>query len=412
MIKRVSAAVAVSAFGLALGAGASFAGDQIPCGTPGVPAGYDWVVTQPAVAEVSHLEHEWARQTAPEQTIWHWQRTTTTTIYQWKLWVPNTAVPQQQWSATSPGAGWVNIGQSKVVVTAPAVTKEVTSYEFRKWNQKDKEFFGDSRWSIDPKWNANDNNGKAEGWEPTGATRTETVVVTPPVTVTQFLWEEDLPDGEWDTTESATSPGEGWEQGTAVSSTSETENAWSATKPEGDGWVNTQESRTVPATYEYRWAATSPGGEWTQTEAEPKKVVDVQAVPEQKEWQVVTPAVPAGEPCVEEPPVEEPPVEEPPVEEPPVEEPPVEQPPVEQPPVDEEPVDEPTAPEEVPAKPETKPVAATPKPASAIPQIHAAVSPTRLAHTGTDLTLLWTGLGLVVVGAGLGAGYRKVSRES
>lgn len=407
MIKRAAAAIAVSTFGLAVGAGASFAaGQEIPCGTPAVPAVYDWVVTQPAVAEVSHLDYQWVRQTSPEQTVLHWERVTTTTIYQWKLWVPNTAVPQQQWSATSPGDGWVNTGESRVT-EVPAVTEEVTSYEFRRWNQKNAEFFGASRWSVDPKWNANDSNAKAEGWEPTGNTRPETVVVTPGSTLTEYRWEQDLPDGEWTTQESATSPGEGWERGDVVSSTSTTEDAWSESAPEGDGWVKTGESRVIPATFEYRWAATSPGTGWTQTDAEPKKVIDVQATPEDKAWQEVTPAVPAGAPCVEEPPVDETPVDGTPVDETPVDEPPTE-----------EPVDEPAAPEEVPATPEAKPVvkavAAKPKPASAIPQVETAqaVSPTRLAHTGTDLTLLWTGLGLVVIGAGLGAGHRKVSRES
>jgi hypothetical protein len=75
--------------------------------------------------------------------------------------------------------------------------------------------------------------------------------------------------------------------------------------------------------------------------------------------------------------------------------------------------------EPAPAKPEAEPAPKptpkpAPKPASAVPQVGAvkAVTPTRLAYTGSDLTLLWTGLGLVIVGAGLGAGYRRASREN
>jgi hypothetical protein len=395
MIKRASTAIAISAFGLALGAGASSAADQqIPCGSPAVPAVYDWVVTQPAVPEVSHLEYEWVRQTAPAVTTWRWQRTTTTTVYRWKL---TTSHVEDAWSATSPGDGWVKTGQSTTVVTQPAVTE--TRYEFRKWNQKDGVFFGDPRWEPDPVWNAKDANGKPEGWERTD-TPPQEFTITPAVTETRYQWQ--LTTETYDFQDSATSPGDGWEQDGVVSTSTQTEDAWSATQPEGNGWTRTDESRTTPATYEQRWAATRPGGEWVRTDAEPKTVVDVAAVQEQKEWQVVVPAIPAGEPCREKPPVEQPPVEEPPVDDGPVT----------------GPVDAPApgAPEGKPTpKPTPKPTAKpAPKPASAVPQVGevAAVTPTRLAYTGSDLTLLWTGVGLVVVGAGLGAGYRRVSRRS
>jgi hypothetical protein len=388
MIKRASAAIAVSAFGLALGAGASFAddhGDEIPCGAPAVPAVYDWVVTQRPVAEQSHLEYEWARQTAPARTEWRWQRVTTTTIYTWALWVPKI---EEEWSATSPGDGWVKTDQFTVKVLQPAVT--VTKYEFQKWNQQREEFFGPVRWELDPAWNAKDSNDKAEGWERTPTPPTD-FVTTPAVTETQYLWQRDA--GSFEYQDSATSPGDGWQEQGVKSSDTVTEDVWSESEPEGEGWVKTEESRTVAATFEYRWAAESPGDGWVKTDAEPKKVVDVPAVPEVREWAVVVPAIPAGEPC----PVDEDPDDEDPVEEP----------------VDEEPVDEPADPQEAPAVPVT-PTAATPRPASAVPQPTAVqtTSPTSLAHTGTELTLLWTGLGLVVVGAGLGAGYRRVARES
>jgi hypothetical protein len=398
MIKRASAAIAVSAFGLALGAGASFAdnhGEEIPCGAPAVPAVYDWVVTQPAVQEVSHLEYQWSLET--EHVEWLWERVTTTEIYEWRLWVPNTETPDTQWSATSPGDGWVKTGAEKVVEDVPA-TPPSTVVEV-KWVQQ----------------GGNDVVWLPEGQTPTGRwnksndTRTVEVPGQPAQTHIEYEWEEVLPEGHYETQESATSPGAGWEQGAVVDTDTQTETVWSETEPEGDGWRNTEESRPADSTYEYQWAAESPGDGWVETEAEPRKVVDVPAVAEVKEWVVIVPGTPAGEPC----PVDEEPVDEEPVDEEPVDEEPVDEEPVDEEPVDEEPVDEPTDPEEVPTAP-TNPPAASPKPASAVPQARAVstASPTTLAHTGTELTLLWTGLGLVVVGAGLGAAHRRVARES
>jgi hypothetical protein len=404
MIKRASAAMAVSAFGLALGAGASFADthEVVQCGTPAVPAVYGWVVTQPAVEEVSHLEYRWALQTAAERTEYFWQRVTTTTTYRWRLWVPNSQTPAVQWSATSPGEGWEQTGNERVVVDTPAVTESVTYYEFDNVRNDKLE----NRWEPDPNWNSN-NNSSSNGWVATGRTEVRTEVITPAVTHTEFEWREVLPDGEYIYQESVTNPdpGAGWEAGEVVDTSTTTEEVWSESEPEGGNWRKTDQSRTVPATFDYRWAAESPGAGWERTDVEPRKVVDVPAVAEVKEWQVVVPAVPAGEPC----PVDEEPVDEDPVDEEPVDEEPVDEDPVD--PV--VPVHEPADPAEAPVTPVAPPVT-TPRSASAVPQVTAAqtASPTSLAYTGSDLTLLWTGVGLVVVGAGLSAGCRRVLRES
>lgn len=378
MIKRASAAVAVSAFGLAIGAGASFAaGEEIPCGTPAVPAVYETVVV-PGTPAVTHTEYLWQRTTVPVEYLWQLK------VVDKEAWT-ETVVVKAAWTetvvVTEAYDEWVVDVKAQPAVTQVQVKWVQQGGNLVQWLPEGVEPAPDSF-----KWNKTRD--------------TQTVTLTPAV-------EE---QGHWvhhdAVTETIDHPAV--TQDIDHPEESHFEEQWAAVSP-GDGWVNTEQSRDLEPIVESQWSVDSPGDGWVKTE-QSRVVEDQPAVPDTTKQVLVTAEIPAGEPCVEEPPVEEPPVEEPPAEEPPAEEPPAEEPPVDETPVDEEPVDEPTAPEEVPAKPEAKPAA--PKPASAIPQVEAAVSPTRLAHTGTDLTLLWTGLGLVVVGAGLGAGYRKVSRES
>ena len=73
MIKRTTAVVAVTAFGVVMGAGSRSWFDGIPCGTPAADAVYRTVVT-PAVPAVTHVEQQWA--------LWE-----TPTVYQWQRWI-------------------------------------------------------------------------------------------------------------------------------------------------------------------------------------------------------------------------------------------------------------------------------------------------------------------------------------
>ena len=360
--KRTSAALAVTAFGLAVGAASASAADTVPCGTPAVDAVYRTVVT-PAVPEVSHLEYLWTRET-------------TTYELQWQRWVVDTAAqPAVYGTVTHPA-----VYETVVVTPAqPAWDEEVEQplgydlYEFQHTS-------GKTRWEPDPNWNSNTNQN-SNGWTATGASKPATETVTIHHEAVPEVTEQRLVTPEWEE-QVLVSP--------AVEEEGHFDRQWSQTSP-GAGWEETGERRPVGTELEEQWAAASPGSGWVQSGQE-RRVVDQSAVPESSEQVLVSPAVPAGPPCPVEEPVD--PVEEP---------------------VD--PVDEPADPVDEPADPVVEP-APKPKPASAVPQVGTVTKPAatvnaapqQLAHTGADLTLMWIGLGTLLAGIGVSAGYRKTLR--
>ena len=169
MIKRTSAVVAVTAFGVVMGAGSALAADGIPCGTPAADAVYRTVVT-PAVPAVTHVEQQWA--------LWE-----TPTVYQWQRWVVDVPGQEAVYRVIHHPATYETVVISpareawdeQVLVTA-AWTEEVlvreavyvTEYEFVHRN-------GNTRWEDSPTWNI-ESNGQSDGWTRTASEPRQTVV--------------------------------------------------------------------------------------------------------------------------------------------------------------------------------------------------------------------------------------------
>jgi LPXTG-motif cell wall-anchored protein len=304
------------------------------CGQPAVPATYVTVVHDPVLREVPAITHD----------EWLWQREVTTYELEFAK-VVSAASTETDWSRDLPGTteyqwartvidraavpGTPEQGHLETVVVTPAVTETVFEYVQQQT--------GKTRWEHEG-WNgehAADDDGK--GWLRTGNTRDD--VVTPAVTADQ--WVVDQPAvaavGEvshLEYTWATSSPGAGWNGplDTRVTGGS-TESATTAgdAVPPGAGWNKTQ-TRTVPAMVDTIWATEAPegydptgasrvhevtteqtdatsadapaGDGWTQVPGSGVVVVDRPASTELSgdgwtEQAMVSPALPATEPCAE-----------------------------------------------------------------------------------------------------------------
>jgi hypothetical protein len=366
MIKRTSAVVAVTAFGVVMGAGSALAADGIPCGTPAADAVYRTVVT-PAVPAVTHVEQQWA--------LWE-----TPTVYQWQRWVVDVPGQEAVYRVIHHPATYETVVISpareawdeQVLVTA-AWTEEVlvreavyvTEYEFVHRN-------GNTRWEDSPTWNI-ESNGQSDGWTRTASEPRQTVVSEAVYdTVEHEAVYETIHHPAVDAVTEQREVTAAWEERVLVTDAVEEEGHWESrwreTEPAGDGWEPTGETRQgEPAVVDQRWAVESPGEAWQATGLD-REVVDIPETPATSKKELVSPATPAGPACPVTPskPVTNPP----------------------------------------PAKPAAKPVQA----ASAVP-VATQAPVEQLAHTGSDLTLLWLGAGSLLVGIGASAAYRKASRD-
>lgn len=317
------------------------AAEDLPCGQPEVAAVYQTVV-HPAVFRtvpaVTHSEWRWGRDVASYELEYSKLVSPASVENDWTRQVPGpleflftrTVVDSPAVPAVP---GVPAIGHVEQVVTVPAVVATEVEYQH--------ENTGTLRWE-DADWGAQNGNGK--GWKKTGNTRE--VVVTPAVTTP--VWVIDVPAvpaipavPEVSHTESAwafSAPGAGWtgpveERATASS----TENATTdGAAPAGDGW-SLVDTRVVPAVVDTLWSAVAPegytptglgragastheetdtasaaapaGDGWAKVEGSETTVVDAPettelVTPETTEELLVTPAVPATDPCVA-PPAEE-----------------------------------------------------------------------------------------------------------
>ncbi len=311
------------------------AAEEPPCGQPEVAAVYETVV-HPAVFR-----------TAPAITHseWLWGRDVTTYEFGFSRLISPASV-ENDWTRQAPGPleylfthkvidspavpavpAVPEVGHFEQVVTVPEVVAVEVEYQH--------ENTGKLRWE-DPDWGAQ--NGNGQGWKKTGNSRN--VVVTPAVTEQQ--WVVDVPANpgvpaipEVAHTESAwalNSPGEGWTGPSDERATgSTTENATTdGDAPAGTGW-SLVDSRSVPAEIDTRWALVAPEGytatggtravgtRYEETEATTAatpegdgwaKVADSETTvvdtpeqsylvtPEAIEEIVISPAVPATDPCV------------------------------------------------------------------------------------------------------------------
>lgn len=303
-----------SAAVLGLGPSAQ-AADPATCGQPAVPAVYDAVAHPAVTTAVPAVTHQ----------EWAWQRTLATTEAEHSRVV---APATGRWTWTR-SVDVVEREFARTVVDRAAVPAVVvTLWEYVQLQN------GNLRWER-AGWNAGD-NGK--GWSPTGATRDD--VVTPAVTelshqettwvqdgdaspagasatgasrvAGSLLEERDLPDG-------ATPAGAGWTRGawtqTAAAVTEEIWLADGVTAPAGYAATGATRAGTPVVEQPDGTAATPPAGAgWSPVAGTEVSVVDVAAydrvdVPAWTEQVLVSPEVPATEPCDEEEP--ELPVEEP-----------------------------------------------------------------------------------------------------
>jgi hypothetical protein len=329
------ASIAVAS-AVTLAAPAAHAADR-DCGLPAVDAVYTSVVHAPVFRTVPAQSHQ----------EWRWERAVDDYSYEFtKLispagvetdWTREVAGPLEylytRTVVDSPAVpavpGTPEVGHFDTVVTTPAVV--TTEWEYQHENT------GNLRWA-DENWGAQ--NGQGNGWKKTGNTRqTE---VTPAVT-TQ-VWVVDAPatpgtpalpavthdESIW----ALTSPGADW-TGPADSrpgaSTTEDETT-AGDAPAGNGW-SLVATRVIDAVYDTVWAAsapdgydptgasqvtgshqeltdgtsvTAPGPGWSAVTGSEISVVDVPATEElvsdgYTEQVLVSPALPATDPCVEPP---------------------------------------------------------------------------------------------------------------
>lgn len=299
-----------------VGLGASaHAADPATCGQPAIPAVYDVVVHPALITAVPAVTHqEWAWQRTLATTEAEHSRVVTPATGRW-AWSRSVDVLKRQFTRT-------------VVERAAVPAVVVTMWQYVQQQN------GNLRWER-AGWNAGDNG---RGWSPTGLTRVDEVSPAvselshhettwvqdgdaPPAGATatgdtrvagSILEDVELPDGE-------TPAGAGWARGAFTpTSAAVTEQIW---LPEGDaapaGYVATGATRPGAPVVERPagTAALAPAGAgWTQVPGSEVTVVDAAAhdrvdVPAWTEQVLVSPAVPATEPCDEEEPglpVEEP----------------------------------------------------------------------------------------------------------
>ncbi len=323
-----------SAFTLATPAAQATEDVDRPCGLPATAAVYDTVVVPPEFRTVPAVVH----------SEWLWEREVAAYEYEFSKQI-SPAVVETDWTREVPGPveflftrtvidspaipgipAVLEVGHWETVVTTPAVV--VTEVEYVH------ERTGNLRWE-DEDWGAQ--NGAGSGWSKTGNTRS--VEITPAVT-TQ-TWVIDVPgtpaipevpevshvESVWATT---TPAGDGWTPVDERPGPATTEDATTdGDAPAGDGWALVA-TRTVDAVIDTVWAAVSPDGYtptgasriagsdreettapseeapegdgWTKIAASEVVVTDVPetqelVTPGSVEQVLVSPAIPASDPC-------------------------------------------------------------------------------------------------------------------
>ena len=269
---------------------------DVPCGQAATPAVYQTVKHEPVVREVPAVTHP----------AWLWQRDVTTTSYEFSR-VVRAAYTEYLWAhrvITQPAVAAVPAipekGHFETVEVTPAVTVTLFQYEQQTTHNLS--------WHEDG-WNGEkDDVDHGRGWARTGVTETE--IVTPAVTTDEWVVDQ------------AAVPGI-----PAVEEVSHVEQTW-ATEPGGDDSTKVDE-RMVPAVLDTVWAdaapdgflptgasrsttttvetdeasATAPDGDgWTHVPGSVVQVVDQPATTElvggSTEVVLISPAKPAGEPCL------------------------------------------------------------------------------------------------------------------
>lgn len=257
-VKRASAAVAVTAFGLALGAGAASAADTVACGTPAVAAVYETVVVEGTPA-ITRLERQWVRE------IEHF-------THEWQLKV----VDEPAWSEQV----LVRAAWTETVVVTPETQEWVVDTPAGEVQQLQRKWV--ERGGNDVIW-APEGETPQGRWNRTNDTQTVTVVI------------EEV--GHWESVPAVTREEEHPAEYETVTHPEEFhyDTEWSQASP-GAGWAKTGDSDQLASTFEYRWAALSPGAGWEETE-ESRVVVDRAATPASTKQVLVSAAVPAGPAC-------------------------------------------------------------------------------------------------------------------
>jgi hypothetical protein len=334
------ASIAVaSAFTLA--APAADAADR-GCGQPAVDAVYSTVVHDPVF------------RTVPAQTHaeWLWQRDVDDVSYEFTKLVSPAGV-ETDWTRQVPGAteylftrtvtdvagvpavpGTPEVGHFDTVVTTPAVVETQWEYQHQ--------VTGKTRWESED-WGAQ--NGQGNGWAKTG--NTQQVEITPAVTTQvwvvdapatpgtpevpavthdESVWAQSSPGADWagpadsrpgasstenETTDGDAPAGSGWSLVATRLIAAVYDTVWAATAP--DGYDPTGASEVTGSHQELTDAtsATAPAGDgWSPVDGSEITVTDVPGSEEKvsdgyTEQVLVSPALPATDPCVD-PPSEDP----------------------------------------------------------------------------------------------------------
>lgn len=307
-----------------------------PCGQPAVPAVYLTVIHEPELRVVPAVTHD----------EWLWERDLTSYEYEYTR-VVTLAHSESDWTRDVPGSteyqwslkvvdqpavpGTPEQGHHATVVVTPAVT--VTQFEYVQHQT------GKTRWERDG-WNGqhgDEDDGK--GWAKTGNTREETV--TPEVTEDEWVVDQPATPAvdevsHLEYTWAESSPGAGWTgplDTRVVGGGTESTTTTGDDVPTGDGWTRTQ-THDFPAVVDTLWAQDAPGGYdptgasrvhdvateqtdstsattpagdgWSQVDGSRVVVVDQPETTELvgegfSEQVLVSPEVPASEPCVESP---------------------------------------------------------------------------------------------------------------
>jgi len=324
-----------SAFTLAAPAAQAADAADRPCGLPGIAAVYDSVVVPPVFRTVPAVVH----------SEWLWEREVPTYEYEFSKQISPAGV-EADWTREVPGPleflftrtvvdspavpgipAVPAVGHWETVVITPAVVLTEVEYQHERT--------GNLRWE-DENWGAQ--NGAGSGWTKTGNTRQ--VEITPAVTTQTWIIdvpgtpavpavpEVSHPESQWAFT---TPAGDGWTQVGERPGPTTTENATTdGDAPAGDGWTLV-DSRTIDAVVDTVWALVAPDGYtptgasqvagssheetadpaeeapagdgWTKVAASEVVVTDVPetqelVTPGSVEQVLVSPAVPASDPCV------------------------------------------------------------------------------------------------------------------
>jgi hypothetical protein len=313
-------------------AGAPAHATDLPCGTPGSPAVFQ-TIDHPAVygttPAITHEEWLWQRDVDHYEYLFTRVLSPAGVQNDWTRLVPGPTLNEYTRTVVDSPAvpavpGTPAVGHWITVVITPAVTTELDEYIQHET--------GKTRWES-PDWGAQNGNG----WTKTGNTEQSTVspAVTgqqwvvdvpatagtpaePAVTHVETTWALSSPGADWTgpiatqpgtpTTETATTNGDapagvGWALVATREIPAVIDSVWTTEAPAGytatgDQRVASVDHQVTPAT-----SATAPAGDgWTTVDASEVTVIDVPAaqVLETAAWTenvLVTPAVPATDPC-------------------------------------------------------------------------------------------------------------------